>query len=121
VDAPAGPVFPVQSLIDRVNKGDDRWDRPIVMENLPQAALDGSFYEERALRTEQHKLIIRKFDNRPDLRPGELYDLRTDPEEKRNLWAGGNQTVRQLSGVLEQWAHKHGDEVGVELGRYGAR
>ena len=30
---------------------------PIVVENLPQAAIDGSFYEERALRNERHKLL----------------------------------------------------------------
>ena len=119
VEPALGPIFPRQSLIERV-KGSDRWTEPMIVENIPQAAIDGSYFDERAVRTEHHKLILRKFDARPDMRAGELYDLRSDREEKRNLWSSQKETVRQLSRQLEQWAHAQKDEVGVDLGRFGA-
>ncbi|MFN7934338.1 MAG: sulfatase-like hydrolase/transferase [Bryobacteraceae bacterium] len=121
VEPPLGPVFPRQSLIERVKRNEDRWTEPVILENIPQAAMDGSYFDERAVRTEHHKLILRKFDARPEMRAGELYDLRVDKEEKRNLWASQRETVRQLSRQLEQWAHAQKDEVGLELAGYGAR
>ena len=111
VEPPLGPVFPRQSLIERVNRNEDRWTEPVIIENIPQAAMDGSYFDERAVRTEHHKLILRKFDARPEMRAGELYDLRADKDEKRNLWTAQRETVRQLSRQLEQWAHAQRDEL----------
>ncbi|MCC6389473.1 MAG: sulfatase-like hydrolase/transferase [Bryobacterales bacterium] len=102
-----GSFFQGHSLIGLVRAGNDTWRRPIVMENIPQAAIDGSFYEERALRTERYKLILRKFDNRPELRPGELYDLQTDPREERNLYPHSQALVKQLAGQLAAWGRQY--------------
>jgi len=120
VEPVLGQVFPRQSLIERINKTPDRWTEPLVMQNIPQTAIDGSYYEERGLRTEHHKLILRKFDARPELRPGELYDLRTDKEEKNNLWQSQSNTVRQLARSLQQWSEAQKDALGLELAHYAA-
>jgi len=115
------PTLHARSLITEVRKGDDRWTRPIVVQNIPQAGIHESYYDERVLRTERHKLILRKFDVRPDLRPGELYDLQTDPGETTNLYQKRMELVRELAGQLQQWGVTHQDELSVELGRWAAR
>jgi arylsulfatase A-like enzyme len=86
-----------------------------VVENIPQAAIDGSFYDERALRTERYKLILRLFDNRPAIRPGELYDLAEDPDETRNLYAEKPDVVREMAGTLRAWGGETRDELAVRL------
>lgn len=70
----------------RTLSGTDTWTDPIIIENIPQAAIDGSFFQERAVRTARHKLILRKFDMTPSFRDGELYDLESDPAESVNLY-----------------------------------
>ena len=113
--SPTRPFIHGRSLLSLVREGRDRWDRPIVVENFPQAAIDGSFYEERALRNERYKLILRLFDNRPAIRPGELYDLSADPGETRNLWSGKPAVVREMAGTLRTWGRETRDELAVRL------
>jgi len=88
------------------------------MQNIPQRGIDGSYYDERAIRTERWKLILRKFEVRPELRPGELYDLQADPEENRNLYGSNRAAVRDLAGALRQWGEEHQDHLSVELRRW---
>ena len=75
-----------RSLIAEVRSGRDVWTRPVIMENLSQRELQGSQFEERAIRFEQWKLIMRRFDSDPRLRQDELYDLKSDPGETRNVF-----------------------------------
>jgi hypothetical protein len=102
-------------------RGQDRWTRPVVVQNIPQRGIDGSYYDERVLRTEWHKLILRRFEIRPVLRPGELYDLRADPGERTNLYAERVDLVRDLARQLVKWGETVRDDVAVELGRWAGR
>ena len=113
--SPKRPVIHGRSLVPLVNSGRDTWDRPMVIENIPQKAIDGSLFDERALRTERYKLILRSFDLRPEFRPGELYDLQTDPGEKQNLFASRPDLRKQLAAQLGEWGRAHKDELAVEL------
>jgi arylsulfatase A-like enzyme len=102
----------------RILSGSDRWIDPIVVENIPQGQIGGSFFQERALRTAQHKLILRRFDITPGHRPGELYDLEADPGESVNLYSKDSATVADLASRLERWARDTRDETGLQLARY---
>jgi arylsulfatase A-like enzyme len=90
----------------------------VILQNIPQKGIDGSLYDERAIRTARHKLILRKFDVRPEMRPGELYDLDADPGEATNLYAREPKLVAQLAAQLEGWGTRTRDEVAVELARF---
>jgi arylsulfatase A-like enzyme len=111
------PTFHAASLLRTISGADD-WRDPVILQNIPQRAIDGSLYDERAIRTARHKLILRKFDLRPELRPGELYNLEQDPQESSNLYAREPATVAQLAAQLETWARRTRDETAVELARY---
>jgi arylsulfatase A-like enzyme len=121
VDAVAGSPFQGRSLIRQIREGNDTWTRPVVIENIPQAAISGSFYEERAIRTERYKLIVRKFDNRPEYRTGELYDLLDDPMEGRNVWGRQPDLLERLAEQLRDWGRGYHDPLGVELGEWTIR
>jgi|GEM_PF-1358669 len=110
------PFLHGRNLLD-VLQGPDRWEQPLVIENLPQAAIDGSFYEERAIRWERWKLVLRAFDNRPVYRPGELYDLEADPEENRNLYASKADVVKDLARRLQAFGERTEDALSVELAK----
>jgi len=115
------PAVQARSLAAEVRGGDDSWRRPVILQNIPQRGIDGSYFDERAIRTERHKLILRKFDVRPELRPGEMYDLAQDPGETRNLYRAGSLEVRSLAGQLAEWGRANGDALSVELGEFAAR
>jgi arylsulfatase A-like enzyme len=114
------PDLQSSSLAARL-RGEDRWQGPVILQNVPQRGIDGSYYEERALRTERHKLILRKFDVRPEVRAGELYDLERDRGESRNLYGSEKAVVRDLAGQLTAWGRTHKDALSVELGEFAAR
>lgn len=63
-------------------------------------------YEERALRTERWKFILRKFEASPGKRADELYDMREDPWESKNLYASRPKVVRQLATRLPEWGEE---------------
>ena len=102
----------------RTLSGTDTWTDPVIIENIPQAAINGSFFQERAVRTARHKLILRKFDMNPSFRDGELYDLESDPAESVNLYSKRPELVATLAGQLESWARRTQDNIGVELAHY---
>jgi hypothetical protein len=99
----------------RTVSGTDTWRDPIIIENIRQAAIDGSFFQERAIQTARHKLILRKFEMRSEFRDGELYDLEADPGESVNIYSKQPGLVATLASQLEPWARQTQDDVGVEL------
>jgi arylsulfatase A-like enzyme len=102
----------------RTITGRDNWNEPVIVQNIPQHQIDGSFYDERAVRTARHKLILRKYDAQPEFRPGELYDLTADAGEAVNIYSRQPQVVRTLASELESWARRTQDNIAVELARY---
>jgi arylsulfatase A-like enzyme len=114
------PTMHAGSLFDTLAAA-DRWDQPVILQNIPQRGIDGSYFDERAIRTARHKLILRKFDVRPEFRPGELYDLQSDPGESANLYASQPKLVAELATRLETWATETRDETAVELARHARR
>lgn len=108
------PTLHASSLF-KTMQGTDAWQRPVVLENVSQKGIDGSYYDERAVRTERHKLILRKFDIRPEMRAGELYDLSADPEESINLYSKEPKLVSELAGELAKWARATRDEAGLDM------
>jgi arylsulfatase A-like enzyme len=111
------PNMHATSLFRSVVRADD-WSDPVILQNTPQKGIDGSLYDERAIRTARHKLILRKFDVRPEMRPGELYDMHDDPAESRNLFAKEPAIVADLASRLEQWANITRDDTAIELARF---
>jgi arylsulfatase A-like enzyme len=101
--------------------GKDTWVEPVIIQNIPQAGIDGSFFDERAIRTAQHKLILRKYEQSPALRPGELYDLTADPDERVNLYRTQPQLIVEMGKQLENWALRTKDDTGLTLARYAQR
>jgi arylsulfatase A-like enzyme len=93
----------------------DHWAEPVILQNIPQRAIDGSLFDERALRTSRYKLILRKYDLRPVFRAGELYDLEADPGESTNLYGKEPQLVAELANQLQTWARRTRDDVALEL------
>ena len=111
------PILHAESLF-RVLSGSDTWREPIIVQNIPDGTIDGSYYDERAVRTARHKLILRKFVKAPALRSGELYDLESDPDERSNLYASQVRLVGELGKQLEEWGRRTGDDTAIELARY---
>jgi hypothetical protein len=56
-------------------------------------------------------------DRSPAHRPGELYDLKTDPNERVNLYSDQPQLVAELARQLEDWARRTGDGTAIDLAR----
>ncbi len=106
-----------QSLLPDIRAGRDEWNRTIVIQNIPQKGINDVMFEERALRTEGWKLILRKFAALPEMRVDELYDMREDPGETRNLYDLRGDVVKRLATQLGEWGEENGDSLAVELGR----
>jgi arylsulfatase A-like enzyme len=96
-----------RSLAADMKAGRDEWNRTIMMQNLPMAAIDGSFYDERALRTENRKLIA-EVRQPAGVQARRLYDMRDDQRRRTSRLAS-------LNGGCETG---HSDE---ELGRAARR
>ena len=116
-----GSVDPAErSLLPDLQAGRDTWRRPVVLQNIAMTALDGSLFQDRALRTERHKLIVRRFDtgNHPPHRLCELFDMSADPGETVNLATAPEHrgTVRDLAGQLLAWGEEEADALAVERG-----
>jgi len=105
-----------RSLLNEVNQGRDDWSRPIMIQNVPQQGIDNAYYEERGLRSEQFKIILRKYGVRPVRRPGELYDMKADPGETRNLWNSAPSTVKEMASKVRDWGEEYDDDLSIDLG-----
>ncbi|MBK9171290.1 MAG: sulfatase-like hydrolase/transferase [Bryobacterales bacterium] len=102
-------------------KGDLGWKQPVIQMNVTQPRVMGGPYDERMVRFEEWKLILRKFT--PDAPPetkahaAELYNLTADPGETQNVFESpaNRAKVTELAGYLRKWGEKIGDPLSVEL------
>jgi hypothetical protein len=53
------------------------------------------------------------------MRPGELYDMKADPGETRNLWDSSGSTVKQMATKVRDWGEEHDDDLSIDLGVMG--
>ena len=105
----------------QILSGGDTWREPVIIQNIPQGTIDGSFFDERAVRTKEYKLILRKYEKSPLFRAGELYNLESDPGERVNLYATRSEVVGDLAKELEKWARKTADSTALELAQHALR
>jgi arylsulfatase A-like enzyme len=106
-----------RSLLPHLQAGRDQWRGPLIMQNISRRPLGGSYFEDRAIRTEKWKMILRKFDGESSGPRGELYDMQADPAEKTDLFRSPQHrdVVKELSGELARWGKQTGDALAVEL------
>ena len=99
-----GSPFHGRDLIAEIAAGEDSWPAPVFMQNVPEAAIENSWYDERAMRSEKWKLILRDFSADPRARSNALFDMVNDPGETANLYYQAEyreQLKQQLSLMLE--------------------
>ncbi len=114
-----------KSRIGEIEAGDLGWKEPVFQQNRTQPGVDDGPHDERMVRFEEWKLIVRRF-NRPRMpRMDELYNLEADPGEKTNLIdePESAEMAGKLAGWLVDWGREINDPVAIQLGkRYaGAR
>ena len=112
-----GSPFHGRDLVAEVTSGLDDWPTPVFMQNVPEAAIDNSWYDERALRSEAWKLILRDFTADPRARSNALFDMVNDPGESVNLYyqAEYREQLRQQLNLMLQHATDLQDELAVRL------
>lgn len=106
-----------RSLLPDLQAGRDRWRGPIVMMNHCQRLYGGAYFEDRAIRTERWKLILRRFKSHSEGSVGSLHDMQADPDEKNDLYGNPahRETVADLSRQLMAWGEQHDDTFAMEL------
>ncbi len=112
-----GSPFHGRDLISEVNSGKDNWPTPVFMQNLPEAAIENSWFDERAMRNENWKLILRDFNADPRARNNAFFDLAKDPEEIKNLYSDKKYRallMQQLRIMLAS-AENLQDELSIKL------
>ncbi|MFT5351879.1 MAG: arylsulfatase A-like enzyme [Gammaproteobacteria bacterium] len=82
-----GSPFHGRDLIAEIKTGKDSWPSPVFIQNLPEAAIDNSWFDERAMRTKNWKLILRDFSADPRVRNNAFFDIENDPGETTNLYS----------------------------------
>ena len=114
-----GQYMPLEehSLLPDLQAGRDRWRGPIVMMNHCQRQYGGAYFEDRAIRTERWKLILRRFKSHSEGSVGSLHDMQADPNEKNDLFRdpANRETVADLSRQLMAWGEQHDDTFAMEL------
>lgn len=81
-----GSPFHGRNLIAEVKSGKDNWSTPVFMQNVPEAAIENSWFDERAMRSEKWKLVLRDFTADPRARRNAFFDMVNDPGESHNLY-----------------------------------
>jgi arylsulfatase A-like enzyme len=91
------------------------------MQNVSRQKLGGAYFEDRALRTQGWKLILRKFEAESAGPAAELYDMEADPAESHDLYGSGAHRgrVSELTAQLRKWGEENGDPLSVELASRG--
>ena len=112
-----GSPFHGRNLIAEVTAGEDNWPTPVFMQNVPEAAIDNSWYDERAMRSEGWKLILRDFTADPRARSNALFDMFNDPGETANLYyeVDYREQLRQQLNLMLEHATDFQDELAVKL------
>ena len=87
------------------------------MQNIPERAIEGSRYDERAMRSQRHKLILREFFAQPGMQHTEFDDLETDPEETRKLYHDESYqaVLRQQIELMLRWSRANDDTLAIKL------
>lgn len=112
-----GSPFHGRDLIGEVSAGKDAWVTPVFVQNLPEAAIENSWFDERAMRTERWKLVLREFDADPRARSNAFFDMVRDPGEKTNLYDHKKyrkQLMQQLQ-IMLRTAENNEDELSIKL------
>jgi choline-sulfatase len=81
-----GSPFHGRNLIAELETGRDNWPTPVFMQNVPEAAIEDSWFDERAMRSEKWKLVLRDFTADPRARSNAFFDMVSDPGESDNLY-----------------------------------
>ena len=107
-----------RSLLPDLRAGRDRWRGPLIMMNHCQRLYGGAYFEDRAIRTERWKLVLRKFEGESAGRPGSLYDMEADPQERNDLYTspGHRGVLEDLARQLMAWGEREEDPLASELG-----
>ncbi|NKB37669.1 MAG: sulfatase-like hydrolase/transferase [Gammaproteobacteria bacterium] len=114
-----GSPFHGRDLISEVNSRKDSWPTPVFMQNLPEAAVENSWFDERAMRNKNWKLILRDFNADPRARSNAFFDLGKDPEEENNLYSDKKYRtllMQQLKVMLAS-AENLDDELSIRLAK----
>jgi arylsulfatase A-like enzyme len=114
-----GSPFHGRDLVAEINSGRDDWPVPVFMQNVPEAAIENSWFDERAMRSERWKLVLREFNADPRARSNALFDLQNDPGEAENLYGDPSyrdQLKAQLTLMLEH-AEKLRDDLSIKLAK----
>ncbi len=112
-----GSPFHGRDLVAEVRSGEDIWPTPVFMQNVPEAAIENSWYDERAMRSERWKLILRDFTADPRARSNALFDMVNDPGETANLYyeADYREQLRQQLNLMLEYATDLRDELAIKL------
>ena len=114
-----GSPFHGRDLIAEVTSGEDNWPTPVFMQNVPEAAIENSWYDERAMRSEKWKLILRDFTADPRAHGNALFDMVNDPGETANLYyqTDYREQLRQQLSLMQEHAKNLRDELAIKLAR----
>lgn len=112
-----GSPFHGRDLIAEVASGRDDWPTPVFMQNLPEAAIDNSWFDERAMRSEKWKLILRDFTADPRASGNALFDMVKDPGETANLYyqAEHRETLQEQLRLMAEQAAELQDPLALKL------
>ena len=114
-----GSPFHGRDLISELATGKDLWPNPVFIQNKPEAAIENSWFDERAMRSEKWKLILRDFSADPRARSNAFFDLVNDPGETTNLYSSKRhrkQLTEQLNVMLVS-ARDINDTLAVKLAK----
>ncbi len=112
-----GSPFHGRDLVAEVLSGEDIWPTPVFMQNVPEAAIDNSWYDERAMRSEQWKLVLRDFTADPRARSNALFDMINDSGELENLYYEEEyrEQLRLQLNLMLEYATDLQDELAIKL------
>lgn len=114
-----GSPFHGRDLISELESGKDSWPNPIFIQNKPEAAIENSWFDERAMRSEEWKLILRDFSADPRARNNAFFDIVNDPGEAINLYSSKRhrkQLTQQLNVMLAS-ATDVNDTLAIKLAK----
>ena len=112
-----GSPFHGRDLISEVNTGKDLWPNPVFIQNLPEAAIDNSWFDERAMRSKDWKLVLRSFTADPRARSNAFFNIASDPGESNNLYDNKRyrEQLKQQLELMLTTAEDLDDALTIEL------